>query len=575
VTLNPGANPYALFTGLDGRPLNNGRVYIGVAGQDPETNPQPIFWDADGNVSANNPMQTQAGYIWNAGGPARFWTQDNAYSIRARDSLGRQVFYERNVSFELPAGIVTSSAIADGAVTAPKLSDEAVTTPKLGTDVIARFAALETRASNLEAYDAEYAVIDAPTTVTVGAGGDYSTLDDAWAWVSKHRIIDQGFVTMRLLAGELTVTATSYRHPDVMRIAIEGPDLNGAVPTAAEMTADHAANIALIKSRYPSVINLEGNTDTKSGILFPGGIGTLSKIAFISNTATCRYSLVFGEWYASYRDAEGSASANIDRIALYGGVWGIWAINAYIANSSKCFLGGQQSDGSTPAGAPIGLNYSVYRGDILGTTDLQLFAPDCQYGLYEVNSEVYADNSLTVRGLSGALVERAVYCRGGFLSATSANFAFADSVCIAEREAFVEMSSPAITSSAASNTKGVFEVYQGNNAPSDALFCLGQSVTANFSGASITDSSGAWLMRSYTGATVGFLNVVCNNFAGSSGLVLASGRVYAEAKISGTFTGPGLVQAQNGTYIVATGSIGVTYSPTANTIGTDQSFIKV
>jgi len=111
VTLTPGNNPFSIFPGLDGRPLNNGHVYIGIAGQDPETNPQPIFWDDQGNVPAPNPMTTQVGYIWNAGTPARFWVQNNSYSIRVLDSLGRQVFYEKNVTFELPAGIVTASSL--------------------------------------------------------------------------------------------------------------------------------------------------------------------------------------------------------------------------------------------------------------------------------------------------------------------------------------------------------------------------------------------------------------------------------------------------------------------------------
>ncbi|KRA62166.1 hypothetical protein ASD89_24090 [Caulobacter sp. Root656] len=89
-------NPFELFLGLNGAALNGGKVYIGVAGMDPQTNPQQVFWDAAGTVPAAQPLPTQGGYVMRAGTPARVYTA-SPFSMRVRDRFDVQVFYAATI----------------------------------------------------------------------------------------------------------------------------------------------------------------------------------------------------------------------------------------------------------------------------------------------------------------------------------------------------------------------------------------------------------------------------------------------------------------------------------------------
>lgn len=106
-------NPYPVILGTNGSGLNAGSVYIGVAGQDPETNPITVYWDEAGTNPASQPLTTIGGYIWNAGTPAQIYGPSE-YSIRVRDRFGAQVFYDANVGGPL-ADFVASLATSAGA----------------------------------------------------------------------------------------------------------------------------------------------------------------------------------------------------------------------------------------------------------------------------------------------------------------------------------------------------------------------------------------------------------------------------------------------------------------------------
>jgi hypothetical protein len=68
-----------------GTGLNNGRVYIGVSGQDPEVYPLATYWDAALTVPASQPISTIGGYLVRAGAPASVYVGAD-YSMRVRDS---------------------------------------------------------------------------------------------------------------------------------------------------------------------------------------------------------------------------------------------------------------------------------------------------------------------------------------------------------------------------------------------------------------------------------------------------------------------------------------------------------
>lgn len=92
MTLPAVTNPYSPIVGLNGLGLNQGSMYIGVDGQDPQTYPQACFWDAAGTVPVTQPITIIGGYPTRLGTPAQVYTADT-YSIRVRDRQGAQVFY--------------------------------------------------------------------------------------------------------------------------------------------------------------------------------------------------------------------------------------------------------------------------------------------------------------------------------------------------------------------------------------------------------------------------------------------------------------------------------------------------
>jgi hypothetical protein len=89
----PVEQPFKTYTGIDGKPLNNGSVYFGQPGQDPITHPVTVYWDAAGTLPAAQPLRTVNGYIVNDSGAAANPFYDSSYSTSVIDSKGVQVFY--------------------------------------------------------------------------------------------------------------------------------------------------------------------------------------------------------------------------------------------------------------------------------------------------------------------------------------------------------------------------------------------------------------------------------------------------------------------------------------------------
>jgi hypothetical protein len=85
--------PRDFIADLGGKPLDNGAIYIGVANQDPQTNPIQCYWDAALTVPASQPIAVYAGYTVNNGSRADVYTASGTFSVRIRDKSGAQVDY--------------------------------------------------------------------------------------------------------------------------------------------------------------------------------------------------------------------------------------------------------------------------------------------------------------------------------------------------------------------------------------------------------------------------------------------------------------------------------------------------
>ena len=101
----PAETPFKIYTSLDGKPLNNGFVYIGEVDQNPITAPVTVYWDAAGLVPALQPLRTMGGYIVRAGTPANVYV-DESYSVLVQDARHRQVYYAPDSSDFSPSTAV-------------------------------------------------------------------------------------------------------------------------------------------------------------------------------------------------------------------------------------------------------------------------------------------------------------------------------------------------------------------------------------------------------------------------------------------------------------------------------------
>ena len=78
---------YPIFTDIDGQPLEDGYVWIGVANLAPIVNPITVYWDAALTIPAAQPIRTRGGYPVNSGTPARLYVNSD-YSIQVQNKNG-------------------------------------------------------------------------------------------------------------------------------------------------------------------------------------------------------------------------------------------------------------------------------------------------------------------------------------------------------------------------------------------------------------------------------------------------------------------------------------------------------
>jgi hypothetical protein len=117
---------FPIFTDIDGQPLENGYIWIGVANLDPQVNPINVYWDSALTISAPQPIRTLGGYPSRNGTPARLYVNSD-YSIRVQNRNGSTVYSaqaaaERYSSdlisftgFKGQVGVVADLADDDGA----------------------------------------------------------------------------------------------------------------------------------------------------------------------------------------------------------------------------------------------------------------------------------------------------------------------------------------------------------------------------------------------------------------------------------------------------------------------------
>lgn len=103
--------PYPIFTDLDGSPLDSGYLYIGEINKNPETHPITVYWDAEYQFPAAQPIRTNNGYPWRTGTPAILYCPGQ-FSLTVRNKRKDLVLYAP-VGFGVAPDSVSGGMSAD------------------------------------------------------------------------------------------------------------------------------------------------------------------------------------------------------------------------------------------------------------------------------------------------------------------------------------------------------------------------------------------------------------------------------------------------------------------------------
>lgn len=109
------ASPFPIFTDIDGNPLEDGYIYIGIAGLNPETNPIQAYWDAALTIPAAQPIRTLGGYPSRSGAAARIYVNSDDCSVLVKNKNGSMIFSALNQTTRLPSSLIMFLQAGTGA----------------------------------------------------------------------------------------------------------------------------------------------------------------------------------------------------------------------------------------------------------------------------------------------------------------------------------------------------------------------------------------------------------------------------------------------------------------------------
>lgn len=104
-------SPVESFFDTDGTALDDGYIYVGTAGMNPEIHPIDLYWDKAGLVPATQPLRTRNGYPYINGAVSKFYADVQNYSITVRNKKSELVFSV----LDTDSGIFDELALSTGA----------------------------------------------------------------------------------------------------------------------------------------------------------------------------------------------------------------------------------------------------------------------------------------------------------------------------------------------------------------------------------------------------------------------------------------------------------------------------
>ena len=265
-------SPLPQFFDLDGAPLTGGALYFGAANDNPETNPQTVYWDAALTQPAAQPVATRNGYAMRAGNVAIVYAPTD-YSLTVKDSRGRQVLYAAN-SEEFSAAsqvlalkaLYASNAAGEGA-SLVGVQDAAGNYPG-ATKTLEFIAATIGLQSTFVTYD------------TTGAVDAAAVIQGAIDAVDPYKSAFQGFSKIIYLpAGKCKLSTSILHRQGVILVGERGCELypTGNFPAiiqSANLTALGSRTYSSIGIRGISIVGTNGTTNNAGGGLLNGNLSS-------------------------------------------------------------------------------------------------------------------------------------------------------------------------------------------------------------------------------------------------------------------------------------------------------------
>jgi hypothetical protein len=109
--------PFPLFYDADGVPLEEGYIYVGVAGLNPETNPQLVYWDSALTIVAAQPIRTLNGYPSNSGTPGMIYTSTTNFSVTVKTKASVTVYSTLSNTYASSLGTMSTQNASAVAIT--------------------------------------------------------------------------------------------------------------------------------------------------------------------------------------------------------------------------------------------------------------------------------------------------------------------------------------------------------------------------------------------------------------------------------------------------------------------------
>jgi len=237
--------PYPLFYDADGVPLEEGYIYIGVAGLNPEVSPQAVYWDAALTISATQPIRTLNGYPANSGTPAMIYTGTTNFSVTVKTKASVTVYSTLNNTYASLLGTMATQNANAVAITGGTISGLSSPLPVAsgGTGGATQSAAqaglglgtIATQAASAVALTGG-AIDGTPIGGTTPAAGTFTTLKGtaAASTTTTGTLVAADADTVVTCTGDITIPASVFTARQI--VLIDGNGSSRVITRGAGLT---------------------------------------------------------------------------------------------------------------------------------------------------------------------------------------------------------------------------------------------------------------------------------------------------------------------------------------------------